>query len=187
MARLLIASKVDIYFTTAQEILMKRILLIVICCFVISCASNPGIINISPDTYMISRIDKAGIFGNAATMKAEVFQDANNFAKKLGKAAIPISINEIPAAPGRFASIEYQFRVVAEDDPEYSRVSLKPRADYVTESKNTIDLNINQSQESFEKNNKDIYKELIRLDDLLKKEIITEEEFKILKAKLLKQ
>lgn len=166
---------------------MKKILLTVIFILLTSCASNPGIINISPDTYMITRIDKAGIFGNAAAMKAEVFQDANNFAKKQEKVAIPISINEIPVAPGRFASIEYQFRVVSEDDPEYSRVSLKPRADYVTESKNTIDLNINQSQESTEKNNKDIYKELIRLDDLLKKGIITEEEFKVLKAKLLKQ
>lgn len=33
-----------------------------------ACASNPGIVEISTNTYIISRVDKAGIFGNAAKM-----------------------------------------------------------------------------------------------------------------------
>ncbi len=164
---------------------MKQATIILLLCFLAGCASNPGIVNISPDTYMITRIDKAGIFGNAAAMKAKVFEEASAFASSQGKASIPISVNEIPVAPGRFASIEYQFRVVASDDPEYSRVSLTPRPDRVTESKNTIDLNINQSGDVVSGDNPDIYEVLIRLDDLRKRGILTGDEFQSEKAKLL--
>jgi len=162
---------------------MKKVLMVFFLSVIASCASNPGIINISPDTYMITRIDKAGIFGNAAAMKAEVFQEANAFAASQGKVSIPISVNETPVTPGRFASIEYQFRVVAKDDPEHSRVSLNPRPDHVTESKNTIDLNINQKEQNSEK--PDVYAELMKLDDLRKRGILTEKEFQSAKERLL--
>lgn len=162
---------------------MNKLLLVVFLSLIASCASNPGIINISPDTYMITRIDKAGIFGNAAAMKANVFQEANAFAASQGKVSIPISINETPVAPGRFASIEYQFRVVAKDDPEYARISLAPRPDHVTESKNTIDLNINQKEN--ESGKTDFYAELMKLDDLRKRGILTEKEFQSAKERLL--
>ena len=45
-----------------------------------SCGSNPGVVQLSPDTYFISRTDKAGLFGNASKMKTEVIQEANEFA-----------------------------------------------------------------------------------------------------------
>lgn len=162
---------------------MKINLIVITLLFLFGCASNPGIINISPDTYMITRIDKAGIFGNASAMKAKVFQEANAFAAAQDKVAIPISINETPTAPGRFASIEYQFRVIAENDPEYSLASLTPRPEHVSESKNTIDLNIKQSETATD--NPDVYAELIKLDDLRKRGILTEEEFQSAKKKLL--
>lgn len=164
---------------------MKEKIVILLLGFLVGCASNPGIVNISPDTYMITRIDKAGMFGNPASMKAMVFQDANSFAASQGKVAIPISLNEIPSAPGRFLSIEYQFRVVASDDPEYSRVSLTPRPDQVTESKNTIDINIDQSGPVAPPDEPDTYEALIRLDDLRDRGILTEDEFQSEKAKLL--
>lgn len=164
---------------------MKRTITILFICLLAGCASNPGIVNISPDTYMITRIDKAGVFGNSASMKAKVFQEAIAFAASQGKVAIPVSVSEVPMIPGRFASIEYQFRVVTTDDPEYSRVSLIPRPDVVTESKNTIDLNINQDGTVAQDEKPDVYQELIRLDDLLKRGILTEEEFQSEKAKLL--
>ena len=45
---------------------------------------------------MISRIDKAGIFGNAAAMNASVSQEAHAFASSQRKVAIAISVNEVP-------------------------------------------------------------------------------------------
>jgi len=166
---------------------MKQTMTILLICLLVGCASNPGIVNISPDTYMITRIDKAGVFGNSASMKAKVFQEATDFAASQGKVAIPVSVNEVPMFPGRFASIEYQFRVVTTDDPEYSRVfTFYPRSlNLVTESKNTIDLNINQSGTVAQGEKLDVYQELIRLDDLLKRGILSDEEFQSEKAKLL--
>ena len=99
------------------------------------CASVPGPIQISPDTYMITREDHRGIFGSLASLKAEVINEANQFAAGLGKVASPISSHEKPLGrgPAQWASFEYQFRVVDKDDPEVQRTALLPRADIVIE------------------------------------------------------
>lgn len=60
-----------------------------------------------------------------------------------------------------------------------------PRPDQVTESKTTIDLNINQSGSVVPADEPDTYKELLRLDDLRKRGILTEEEFQSEKTKFL--
>lgn len=143
--------------------------------------ANPGIVKLSPDTYMLTRQDRAGIFGNAAAFKADVIQEANAFAEGQGKIAIPISTNEIPVAPGRFASFEYQFRVVDPNDPEARRTALMPRPDIVIEKteRGSLDIRTEKSEKT------DLYAELIKLDDLRKRGIITEPEFEEQKAKLL--
>ena len=99
------------------------------------CASVPGPIQISPDTYIITREDHRGIFGSLASLKAEVINEANQFAARQGKVAIPISSQEHPLGrgPAQWASFEYQFRVVDKNDPEVQRTALLPRADVVIE------------------------------------------------------
>ena len=70
-----------------------------ISCLVVAlsaCAANPGIVEMSPGTYMLSREDKGGIFGNASAMKSGVIKEANAFAASKGKVAIPISTHETP-------------------------------------------------------------------------------------------
>jgi hypothetical protein len=108
----------------------------VVAAFVLQgCASVPGPIKISPDTYMITREDHRGIFGSLASLKAEVINEANQFAARQSKVAIPISSQEKPLGrgPAQWASFEYQFRVVDKDDPEVRRTALLPRADVVIE------------------------------------------------------
>jgi hypothetical protein len=85
---------------------------------VVTGCANPGIVKLSPDTYLLSRTDKGGIFGNASAMKANVIREANEFAASRGKIAVPISLKESPMYIGHFASVDYQFRVVDESDPE---------------------------------------------------------------------
>ena len=161
---------------------LSKISLLIICIF-LSCCANPGIVKLSPDTYMLSRADRAGIFGNTAKLKASVIKDANKFAESMGKVAIPLSTNETPVYPGHFATFEYQFRVVDKDDPEAKRTHLVPRADVVIEKKEEIDSNI-KTETNINKES-DTYSELIKLDDLRKKGIITEEEFEAEKTKIL--
>jgi hypothetical protein len=94
---------------------MKRPILLAVTMLAVTACANPGIVQLSPDTYMLSRVDKGGVFGNAAAMKASVIQQANDFAASKGKVAIPISTHEEPVRIGQFASFDYQFKLVAPD------------------------------------------------------------------------
>jgi hypothetical protein len=139
---------------------------------------------VSPDTYILSREDHAGIFGSASSLKAGVLSDANAFAAAQGKVAIPISAHETPVGVmARWAKFDYQFRVVDKNDPEARRTSLLPRPDLVIEKSEKISADIRTKDESPKA--KDVYSELIKLDDLRKRGILTEAEFETQKKKLL--
>ncbi len=151
---------------------------------VLTACANPGIVKISPDTYLLSRTDKGGVFGNASAMKADVLREASEFAESQGKVAIPIFVRETPLVVGQgFASVEYQFRVVEKSDPEARRTSLVPRADLVIEKTEKINAELKTKDETAKP--KDVYAELIKLDDLLKRGILTQAEFDAQKKKLL--
>jgi len=150
--------------------------------FFTGCA-NPGIVQLSPDTYMLSKEDHAGIFGSTAKMKADVIQQANAFAASLGKIAVPISSKEKPVGnrPADWASFEYQFRVVDKNDPEARRTSLAPRADLVIEKTEKISIDTKNESEK----HPDMYTEIMKLDDLRKKGLITDAEYETQKQKIL--
>ncbi|WP_029527379.1 SHOCT domain-containing protein [Polaromonas glacialis] len=151
---------------------------------VLAGCANPSIVQVSPDTYMLSREDHAGIFGSASALKAGVISDANAFAAAQGKLAIPISTHETPVGVmGKWAKFDYQFRVVEKNDPEARRTSLVPRADVVIEKTEKISVESRTKDESAKP--KDVYAELIKLDDLRKKGILSEAEFETQKKKVL--
>lgn len=144
--------------------------------------ANPGVVQLSPDTYILSREDHAGIFGSSSLLKAGVITDANAFAAAQGKVAIPISAHEKPVGntPGSWAKFDYQFRVVDKNDPEVRRTSFSPRADVVIEK---VSADIRTKDQTSKP--KAIYAELIKLDDLKKRGILSESEFAAQKQKLL--
>jgi Short C-terminal domain len=143
-----------------------------------ACAKPGTVVQLSPDTYMVSRTDKGGAFGSASAMKVDAIREASEFAAGRGKVAIPLHIRESPAAPGGFASVEYQFRVLDKSDPEARRVSLVPRSEIAPDKADKPDstgIDIRP----------DVYRDLIRLDELRKRGILTEAEFDAQKRKLL--
>jgi hypothetical protein len=152
---------------------------------ILSGCANPGIVKLSPDTYMLSREDHAGVFGSASSLKAGVIGDANAFADAQGKVAIPLSAKEKPMGIccGQWASFEYQFRVVDKNDPEVRRTSLMQRADVVIEKHEKITAEVKTTNQS--EVTKDIYAELIKLDDLRQRGILSSTEFSAQKKKLL--
>ena len=77
-----------------------------------ACGGQAGIVQVSDDTYRIERSDKGGIFGNAAELRKEVLREADAFAAEKGKVAEDVILNEIPMRMGRFAKVEYTFRLV---------------------------------------------------------------------------
>jgi hypothetical protein len=161
---------------------MKRLFLLLF--FVLTGCANPSVVEISPDTYVLFRDDHAGIFGNAGSLRAGVIHDANTFAKSQGKVAIPVSSKYTPIgnSPGSWASFEYQFRVVDKHDEEVVRTSLRKQADYVLEQNIKIESNeINRTV----KIKPDSYSELIKANQLFNDGILTENEYKKMKANIL--
>lgn len=147
---------------------------------------NPGIVQLSPDTYMLTKEDHRGIFGQGAgaTLKAETIREANAFAESQGKIAIPITMIAHPVGiMGDWASWEYQFRVVDKTDPEARRTALVPKADFVIEKNEKISSDIHTKDDTDKK--PDLYSELTKLDDLRKRGLITDVEYDSEKQKLL--
>lgn len=163
--------------------LVALLLLLLSCLFAGCFASN--MVQLSPDTYMVRVEDHGGIFAfNRGKLKSSAIQQANDFAASKGKVAIPVAMDSHPVGVlGDWAAVEYQFRVVSKEDPEARRTSLVPRPDVVIQKNSNITADIKIKEES--NKTKDVYTELIKLDDLRKKGIITEAEFESQKKKLL--
>jgi hypothetical protein len=144
------------------------------------CATSKPI-PLSNDTYMISQTSAGGMFKSMSSLKNEVITRANAFAASKGKVAIPIASKESPAYPGHMPNFEYQFRLVDKNDPRASGAALVPRPDMVIQNTGTTTADIEMKNVS----SNDVYAELMKLDDLRKKGIITEEEFQDQKRRVL--
>lgn len=113
---------------------MKNILLLTLALFLIGCAVNSGVVLIGQDTFMVSRQAATG-FSGLGTLKAEAFQEANQYCIKKGKSAQVISTNESapPYVLGNFPRAEVQFMCLSPNDPELTRPKLRKEADKVIE------------------------------------------------------
>lgn len=61
-----------------------------------------------------------------------MIREATEFAKGQGKVAAPLAVIETPLIPGaRFASIEYQFRVLEKGDPAAYGVTLQQQPEAI--------------------------------------------------------
>jgi hypothetical protein len=159
-------------------------------------AKKPEIVKVSFDSYMIFKEDHKGIFGSLAKLKMGIIKQANEFAESKGKVLIPVSCKEKPLGngPAQWASFEYQFRLVSKDDPEAERAILGSCPDVVVQTNQSLKAEVTTREEKAEPEakkepasaeQKDLYTELMKLDDLRKRGILTEEEFQAEKRKLL--
>jgi hypothetical protein len=160
---------------------MKGILLIAVLLLLYGCATAPAI-PMGNDTYMISQTSAGGVFKSMSSLKAEVMQRANAFAASKGKVAIPLAAKESPAYPGHMPNFEYQFRLVDATDARAEGAALIQRPDVVVDVHNGA-----PSPPAAAPTGKspDLYTELLKLDDLRKRGILSDQEFEAQKAKLL--
>lgn len=94
------------------------------------CTSAP--LQLSADTYMISKTSSAGMFASQAGMQAKAIKAANKFAASKGKIAVARGSSWERPAQG-FPTFTYQFILVDKDDPRAKDVSLQPVADVKVE------------------------------------------------------
>lgn len=150
--------------------------------FLAGCAANSGVVQIGKETYMVSRQAATG-FSGSGTLKAEAFQEATTYCESQSKSLQVVSTHEAmpPYILANFPKAEIQFMCLSPNDIELSRPKLKKEADTVIEVKRDRPI----KPETGVKN--DLYSELLKLDDLKKRGILSEAEFDAQKKKLLSE
>ena len=129
--------------------------------FLSACAS-PGIVEVSPGQYMLAKRDPGGLVWNTAALKAKIIREANAFAESKGKRAAPVPLVEIPGWPSCDPLlVEYHFRTV---DPSQAAAFSRPSAPGVTK----------------------LSAELLKLDELRQRGVLTQSEFDERKQRLLR-
>lgn len=172
------------YFKKVQGMSILKFSAVASVLILVACASA-DIIPMGTDTYMLSQTSAGGIFTNMGTLKSEVIQRANAFAESKGKVAIPVAAREQPPFPGRMPNFEYQFRLVDRNDPRAAGGGLVKTPDVIIENRGQTPSVVVNAPNKEQARSPDIYTELLKLDDLRKKGIITEAEFEAQKRRLL--
>lgn len=97
------------------------------------CASS-GPVPMGQDTWYITKQSSTG-FNSAASVKADLYREANDYCVSQGRQLQPISDSGVDGQPGRaLANAQVTFRCLLAGDPELSRPVLKPRPDIVIEN-----------------------------------------------------
>lgn len=87
---------------------MKKFILAATVTMLAGCAST-GVVPVGVDVYMIGK--QGGSFLTASTsLKAEAFQEANNYCAEQNKTMQVVSSKEIPAGLAQFPQAEVQFK-----------------------------------------------------------------------------
>jgi hypothetical protein len=134
------------------------IILLLVATVFTGCKST-DIVQLSPDTYMITVEDHAGIFGSSvAALKDRTIHEANAFAESKGKIAIPVAMQGHPVgAFGQWAYCEYQFMVLDKNDPQALRTSLAAeyfqlKSESATQGQTIIQQNLAIQQQQIQDN-----------------------------------
>ncbi len=144
---------------------------------------KPEVIPTGQNMYMLQATSQVVGWGDLGEMKAAVYREATAFAESKGKVIVPISTNEANTAWGKKAFFELRFKLADRDSPEALNVRMVPQPNVVIENREKVSAEI-KTQDTTEKK-KDVYAELIKLDDLRKKGIITDAEFEVQKKRIL--
>jgi hypothetical protein len=157
--------------------------------------TGTGLMQLSSDTYRISRVDGVGRYPDAVAMQAAVADEASAFARSQGKVAVPISTHQETMRAGHLSTVEYEFRLVAPAEPAAtatpqgptttSVASAAPAVTAAAAKPETKAAEVAAAAPAPPEAKPDLYNELIMLDDLRKRGILTDAEFQALKTKLL--
>ena len=111
---------------------MRKGLFVILYLVLTGCAVNSGIVSMGSDTYMVSRQAATG-FSGSGTLKAEAFQEANQYCMNQGKKLQVVSTHEAspPYIFGNFPKAEVQFMCLNANDPQLTHSRLEKDLDVV--------------------------------------------------------
>lgn len=152
------------------------------------CASNSGVTPLEKDTYIVTRQAATG-FSGTGTLKASAIKEAAAYCKSKGLELKIVAITESqpPYVLGNFPKAEVVFRALPKGSPELSEASHYDAygaqikvGEKATERSQNQTLRINREEG-------DVYDQLLKLNKLKEEGILTDEEFLSEKKRLLKQ
>ena len=185
----MLARKINLKFYLRARFFMKKLtLLLAVILGLSGCAYSSGVVSTGADTYMIARTEER-LDGSSNNVKATILKQANEHCESLGRKLKVLSTSQKDMVLFTSdATAEVHFTCLEENDPRLKLEENDPRlkrnaADYVMEKNSDISIDLKTTDKS--EKTLDVYTELLKLDDLKKKGIITEEEFEAQKKKLL--
>jgi hypothetical protein len=150
------------------------------CAMAPASAPDAGVVKVSGNVHEIMDVDYRGIFGSEESLIKRGVDQAQEFAAAQGKVAVPIEarIHRVGILAD-WAWFYYKFSLAAPSSSE----------SHIKFSEITIERDARLSNEFYEVRHKqkaiNSYDDLVKLDELRKKGIITEIEFEQQKAKIL--
>lgn len=144
----------------------------------VACAATNEIVPIGKDTYIVSGWGKSPGGYSGAEVKAAAIREASKFCISQGRQVQVVSSSQRDMSFGINATAELQFMCLNTSDTDYSRAPVKREADTAIDVRTDTKITADRPTKS-------IYDELLKLDELRKRGIITEAEFETQKLKLL--
>ena len=132
----------------------------------LTACGNTGIVPMDGDTYMVSEKKAKVGFVNASEESASVYRQANEFCSQQGKEVETLDLQTVDSGAMRSASATLQFRCADTASAVEASSTEAPAADDPT-------------------NTDELYSEILKLDDLRQRGLITDEEFEQEKKELL--
>jgi hypothetical protein len=152
---------------------LKTIILIAAPAILAACAHS-GVVPMGPDTYMIANSEWGFTSGGVQTAKA--MKEASAYCASIGKQLVPISTTANGVSFGKTPAAEVRFKCVQEVPSSASQMSTtQPNAGTDGEA----------GKQGHQQQSTDVYDQLLKLDDLRKRGLITDEEFNAEKQKVL--
>lgn len=168
--------------------LLTSVLLVAGCASNFDAADFEGLRQVGQDEYEVFYEDHRGVFGSEKSLQKKVVLEANSFASQRGMVASPIEARQHRVGIlGDWAWAYYRFELVPNNGSQFNK-----SADQITF---IADANMsNNFLESMERgrlqrsqDKQSIYDELLQLNELREKGILTEEEFQEQKELILEK
>ena len=139
---------------------------------------NPEIVSLGHDTYALTRWAETGFARNTEKLKARALEDAEAYCAKLHKEPKIVSTTAArPLVPlTGFAHAKIVFRALDANDPELHAPA--PAPDSAAAAPVAVENAAPRSETDA------LYRDLMQLDELRKRGLITEKEFQVKRKKL---
>jgi hypothetical protein len=158
---------------------VKLIITFLVSLLVLAGCTTSNVIATGPDTYMVSA---SGAGFASAGVREAVYEEANAFCASRGLVMVPITFKAREGALGRHPpSADLTFRALKPGDPDIERPMIYDhnRNVNITKKIETSKSVNNSNSES------DLHSKLLKLDDLRKRNLLSDAEFEKEKKKLL--